>query len=606
MIYQSTTMCLILLGFLWSQSSNRLHAQTPPRKLAFIVGVSEYSKDGLTDLTYAHKDANDLATELASHGFEVTKLIGDQAGHKSVRSSLDQFVKLAGQLSKKDVVLVSFSGHGVQKTVKQDSALAEIPFFCVYDTMVNDPATMISLNSVVEKLKEKSGCSSNLLIVDACRNNPDKGARTLDGSTVRELPTKISMLFSSSPGQKSFESEKVKQGIFTHVLLKGLRGDAANSRGQIQWGSLAAYVAEEVPLMVGELLEDQSVKQVPNLVSNMVRSPILVRKGGYTRLSPSGLRAPFSTREASVTQSSWAAHLNTESITRAKNGHQMVLIPPGEFQMGNDEPIEQIIDGFSFLKGVDKAWFDDAPPHRVEITQPFWMSSTEVTVGQFRSFVQATGYKTEAERDGKGGEGYDSRKHDNVGDPKYTWKNTGFDQTDRHPVVNVSWNDAMQYSRWLSQETGDKYGLPTEAQWEYACRAGTRSRFHFGNEPNELVQWENSWDTSTKQQFPQKNNQLAGIDEAVFSAPVGQTSVNPFGLHDLHGNVSEWCNDIYDPNYYKISPAKDPQGPERGDSRVLRGGSWGNIAVNCRAASRYVSIPAFRSNQIGFRVVLNR
>jgi len=341
-----------------------LQAQTQPRKLAFIVGVSEYNKNGLTDLMYAHKDANDLANELASHGFEVTKLIGNQAHHKAVRSSLDKFVKTTSQLGKQDVALVSFSGHGVQKTVKQDGGLAEIPFFCVYDTMVNDPATMISLNSVVEKLREKSGCSSNLLIVDACRNNPDKGARTLDGSTVKELTTKISMLFSSSPGQRSYESTKVKQGIFTHVLLKGLRGDAANSRGQIQWGSLAAYVAEEVPLMAGELLEDPSIKQVPNLVSNMVLSPILVRKAGSTGLRLPVLRAPFSSHEASVAQAKWAAHLNTESVTQTKNGHQMVLIPPGEFKMGNEESVEKITTEFSFLKGIDKTWFNDAPCRR--------------------------------------------------------------------------------------------------------------------------------------------------------------------------------------------------------------------------------------------------
>ena len=584
-------------------SGHWLHAQAPPRKLAFVVGVSKYNKDGLTNLRYAHKDANDLASELASHGFEVTKLIGDQAGHEAVRSSLDQFVKTTGQLGKQDIVFVSFSGHGVQKLVKQNGSLAEIPFFCVCDTLVNDPATMISLNDVVEILKEKSGCSSNLLIVDACRNNPDKGARTLDGSTVRELPTKISMLFSSSPGQKSFESEKVKQGIFTHVLLKGLRGDAANSRGQIQWASLAAYVAEEVPLMVGELVGDANVKQVPNLVSNMVLSPVLVRKDGSTRL-PLSLQTPFSSRDASVAQSSWAAHLKTELIVQAKNGHQMVLIPPGEFGMGNEESVEKIIAGFSFLQGIDKNWFNDAPAHRVELTQPFWLSSTEVTVGQFRSFVQKTGYKTEAERDGKGGEGYDPSQHDVVGDPKYTWKSTGFDQTDRHPVVNVSWNDAMEYCYWLSQETGDNYGLPTEAQWEYACRAGTQSRYHFGDDPSALVQSANSWDASTKQHFPHKNNQLGENDGAVFSAVVGRMSANSFGLHDLHGNVVEWCSDKYDQNYYQLSPTKDPAGPDRGSSRVLRGGSWNNIAVNCRSASRYVSIPSFRSNHIGFRVVL--
>ena len=252
-----------------------------PRKIAFIVGVSEYQKDGLANLKYAHKDANDLSAELSLHGFEVTKLIGSAAKHKDVRKQLQQFITKAAELGKQDVVLVSFSGHGVQKMVAKDGRQNETPFFCVYDTMVTKPATMISLNDVLEELKETSGCSNNLLIVDACRNNPDKGARTLDGSTVKELPTKISMLFSSSPGQKSFESEKVNQGIFTHVLLKGLRGDASNSRGQVKWASLATYVLEEVPLHTADLLGDSSIQQRPNLVGNFVRSPVLREPNKY-------------------------------------------------------------------------------------------------------------------------------------------------------------------------------------------------------------------------------------------------------------------------------------------------------------------------------------
>ena len=214
---------LVSIGLLILPVQRSLNAspQDSPRKIAFVVGVSEYHKDGLTNLKYAHKDANDLAAELEKHEFEVTKLIGDDATYKNVQSELNRFIRTTTELRKEDVVLVSFSGHGVQKFVEQDEQLIEVPFFCVCDTLVNDPGTMISLNEVLRQLKLKSGCSSNLMIVDACRNNPDKGARTLDGSTVKELPTKISMLFSSSPGQKSFESEKVKQGVFTHVLLQG-------------------------------------------------------------------------------------------------------------------------------------------------------------------------------------------------------------------------------------------------------------------------------------------------------------------------------------------------------------------------------------------------
>ena len=138
--------CLTVL-----QSCSLLHAQQP-RKIAFIVGVSEYQKDGLTNLKYAHKDANDLAAELSKSGFKVTKLIGPDAKHKSIRARLQQFVAAASELGKNDVVLVSLSGHGVQKMVSSGDRKQEVPFYCAWDTLVTTPHTMISLNWILSEL----------------------------------------------------------------------------------------------------------------------------------------------------------------------------------------------------------------------------------------------------------------------------------------------------------------------------------------------------------------------------------------------------------------------------------------------------------------------
>lgn len=250
-------------------------AQGQTRKLAFVVGVSEYQKTGLTNLKYAHKDATELSDELAKHGFEVARFIGKDARTDKVRKALTAFIKITSGLNKNDIVLVSFSGHGVQKMVSQNNRLVEAPFICLYDTLVSKPETMISLNSVIEELTDNSGCNSNLLLIDACRNNPDKGARTLDGGTVKELPTKISLLFSSAPGQKSYESEKAEQGVFTHVLLKGLRGEAKDRRGKIGWLQLASYIESEIPYAVEELMESKDVQQRVNLVGNITSSALI-------------------------------------------------------------------------------------------------------------------------------------------------------------------------------------------------------------------------------------------------------------------------------------------------------------------------------------------
>lgn len=253
-----------------------------PKKIAFVVGVSKYHKDGLHDLMFADQDAIDLASELSKQGFAVTKLIGSQAEKATVDSRWKQFLAECQSLGKQDVVLVSFSGHGVQKEVTVPDgklqAKSETPFFCVYDSQKTNINSMINLNSILTDLEEQSGSSSNLVLIDACRDNPDKGSKTLDGSTVRQLPTKISILFSSSPGMRSYESEELKHGVFTYVLLAAIRGDVRNSRGEADWLRLAAHVVNEVPIVAARSLHDPNIVQRPNLISNLETSPVIASR----------------------------------------------------------------------------------------------------------------------------------------------------------------------------------------------------------------------------------------------------------------------------------------------------------------------------------------
>ena len=142
-----------------------------------------------------------------------------------------------------------------------------------------------------------------------------------------------------------------------------------------------------------------------------------------------------------------------------------------------------------WLKQSSDGWYkerllSEGPQHEVEITQPFYMGQTDVTVGQFRQFVKATGYKTQAEREG--GAVAVSRMENSKMDANTNWLNPGFDQTDDHPVVCVSWNDAVEFCNWLSKQEGKTYRLPTEAEWEYSCRAGSKGRWSFGDDEGEL------------------------------------------------------------------------------------------------------------------------
>jgi formylglycine-generating enzyme required for sulfatase activity len=267
-------------------------------------------------------------------------------------------------------------------------------------------------------------------------------------------------------------------------------------------------------------------------------------------------------------------------------GMRLNLIPAGEFVMGSSDSDKDARD-------------DEKPQHRVRITQPFYLGVHPITRGQFRRFVEATRYQTEAAKDGKGGYGWDEEDLEWVRDPKLTWQTPGIDQTDDHPVVRVSWNDASAFCDWLSQQEGQKYRLPTEAEWEYACRAGTTKRFSFGDRARALDQyaWYSNNSILQEQQVGEGIILMPGGTH-----PVGEKKSNAFGLNDMHGNVWEWCSDWYDEDYYEQSPAADPRGPGRAAYRVFRGGSWEDVAEDARSACREWRIPEVRGNTLGFRL----
>jgi len=285
---------------------------------------------------------------------------------------------------------------------------------------------------------------------------------------------------------------------------------------------------------------------------------------------------------------------------------KLVLIPPGEFLMGAAE-------------SDDLARKHEQPSHRVRITRPFYMGACEVTVGQFRAFVKATGYKTAAETDKRGTSGYNAKTRAfEYGSPKYSWRNTGYPQRDKHPVVNVNWHDAQAFCKWVGTNEGRQYRLPTEAEWEYACRAGGRTRFTNGDAVNGLKSVANGcdralrmkWDTSTIRKYgldPKTIRFFPWNDGHAFTAPVGSFKPNAFGLYDMLGNAGEFCSDWYDADYYRTSPAADPRGPlKEAKGHVVRGGTFLNDAKLVRVTSRVECPEKYRNYVIGFRVVLEK
>jgi len=345
------------------------------------------------------------------------------------------------------------------------------------------------------------------------------------------------------------------------------------------------------------------------------------------------LVAPFTQEDARRAQNELSRSLGSPVEITNSIGMKLALIPPGEFLMGSSkEEVDGVLKAFPEVEGQ---WFDnESPKHRVRITKPFYLGVYEITVGQFRRFVEESGYKAEAERDGEGGWGWNEVLGRLERDPKYSWRDPGFAQMDDHPVVNVHWKDAVRFCNWLGhkeglqpcyESTGEKdtfrdlegegqefdawrlvadangYRLPTEAEWEYACRSGTTTWYSFGDDCEGLARVGNVPDAALKEKMSGRRWTIQARDGYVFTSPVGQFQANTFGLYDMHGNVCEWCADRYE--NYTSSAVDDPQGPSEGVGRAFRGGSWNDAAWSCRAADRSRFEPRWRWDDLGFRVV---
>lgn len=542
------------------------------QKWAVLIGVDDYAE--VRKLKYCGADMRALRDRFITSGFskEQVFLLHDQAKetkYRPVKVNIERQLDLVLKLVEKDdLVVVAFSGHGVHLDGKS--------YLCPTEARLDDPKSLVSLDKVYEALN-KCPASLKVLLVDACRNDPRRGGEKsltpTEGtkqfaSALERPPQGILLLTSCAPGQISMEEEEFGHGVFMHYMLEGLEGKAdVDNNDKVSLVELYKYVNRHTKTYVARKFNGH---QTPAL------------KGDIHD-------------DFDIAQSLGPAKRITNSI-----GMKLVLIPAGEFMMGSSESAETLAKALGDTKPED--FKGEYPLHRVKITKPFYLGAHEVTLGQFLKFYHAANYKTEAERNGKGGVGYAGDKEKPFEQkPQFVAWNTGFPQTNDHPVVNVSWNDAVAFCKWLSRKEGKNYHLPTEAQWEYACRAGTTTRYYYGDDLAGIVRVGNVADATAKGMFSEWKA-VSGSDGYLFTAPVGRFRSNEFGLCDMHGNVWEWCADWWNKGYYSTSPPNDPQGPTYGTNRVFRGGSWGYNPRSNRSADRNGGLPDYLVSDIGFRV----
>lgn len=260
---------------------------------------------------------------------------------------------------------------------------------------------------------------------------------------------------------------------------------------------------------------------------------------------------------------------------------EMVVIPSGTFNMGSPNSEKGRGD-------------DEGPVHSVNVAT-FALGKTEITRGQFAEFVNKSGYITGDKcwtlEEGK----YEERTRN--------WRELGYPQDDKQPVAGINWNDAQAYAEWMSHETGKKYRLPTEAEWEYAARGNTGTARYWGDNPDEACEYANGADKTAQAQIHGATSWSIHrcTDGFAYTAPVGSFKANAYGLNDMLGNVWEWTDDSYHDGY-NGAPTDGSTWQGDGKNRVLRGGSWNNAPSNLRAAIRYASNPDLRFSSFGFRL----
>ena len=571
-------------------------------RVALVIGVNSYRQlPENHQLTSPVNDAKDVAAALAGLGYTlITGAAVTEADREGITTATEAFASAARGA---EAAVFYFSGHGIQ--VGEDNYLlpADTPRLTGYSVLKN--RAVLLRDSVMTALEE-AAVPNKVIILDCCRDNPfsaqlesalsqvGKSLRTKSVGEITGYGPGFYLAFATSPGQRADDGNGARNSPFTEALLKAVPSSAG----------------KDIDFFFRDVKTHLSAEQVSWTNHSLKETFSLAPGGGMVPGAPTTPQPPTDPFAGTFAGQSW----------ENSKGTAFRWCPAGEFWMGSSEAEKK-----AFARdGVDTS---DETQHKVKLTQGFWLSQNEVTQGEWTA-IMGTTLKDQAQKMLQDDTLYTiSGKQTTIRDFKGAKRD---DDPNNHiaiespsiPIYYVSWDDTVEYCRKLTDKeraagkipTGWRYALPTEAQWEYACRASTESTLYSGdmnilgklNAPAlDSIAWYGGnssegysgrgWDTKSwaEKQYP---GGTAGPRR------VGQKKANPWGLHDMIGNVHEWCADWYATDI--TSSLTDPTGPTSGVRRVVRGGSWGNNAARCRAAVRDNVVPGDRDFSLGFRPAL--
>ena len=608
--------------------------------VAVIVGNKEYADDRVPEVSYAHNDAEAFKRFVTGRlGFDADNVIDLRDATKSqletafgVKGNPEGLLWRYIDPSGGSDVVVFYSGHGVPGKAGRGYLLP----------VDSNPDTAELNGYPIDLLYENLGglpTRSTTVFLDACFSGGSPRGMLIRSASPVYVEADVSggadltVLTAASGAQLASWDEEARHGLFTEHLLAGLYGAAdADGDGQVTAREAKLHLDRTMTraarrefgrVQDAGLHGDESVVlsispadgwgSRPTLGPPPAAFTVLVEppeaRIRILNIGPpyhAGMELAAGSYQVEASAEGYVAKMETVSHGPAPTVHRMRLsraedrprgcawcpelveIPAGQFRMGD-------------LAGGGEA--NERPARLVRVPR-FALARYETTVRQFRRFVMATGYRTDAERDGENGcwtrEITTRNKREET--PGRSWRSLEYRIEEDQPVVCVSWNDARAYVGWLNEETGGGWRLPSEAEWEYAARAGSETLYHFGDDASRLCEYGNVADTTELPSGHHWANKAECADGAVYPTRVGRYRPNALGLHDIHGNVWEWTADCWNGSY-EGAPA-DGSAWESGDCsrRVLRGGSWDYEPRYLRSATRLRNSSADRSNYGGFRV----
>ena len=534
---------------------------------AVVIGVNQF--EAFDNLATTNDPVRMKDYLLNEAGFDSVRLItGKQVNLNKIRSIMqDEMPRLLGA---NDRFLFYWSGHGATEQGRNGKQFGYLP---VSNSRKDAFSTMLSMNDLAswdDRLRAKQ----TLYLLDACFSGLASYQVKNDGrkQTLEQIARPSRQILTAGlASEETLVIDRLGGSVFTTALLDGLRGEADTSAGRFAKDGIIS--GRELELYVKKRVASESAKSGWRKSITPLLSQLDHREGDFfffteqtAAQSPLVKEVPRPLESGVVAQSGGQKPAPVRPTPAPAQSRviepQMVNIPAGTFTMG-------CVEGRDDVEG---GCVDDEKPARQIRVSAFQMGKTEVTVAQYMACVQAGGCN--------------KPEWESANAPSYYAEMGGALRGANYPIVGVSWRDAQAYVRWLSQQTGKRYRLPSEAEWEYAARAGSNAAY--------------SWGSSTGKNRANCYSDRCG-DSYKYTAPVASYAANSYGLHDMHGNVWEWVADCYvrydstAVHSYAVDTANCSQ-------RVFRGGSWDLIPQSLRSAARNYIEPSYRDYSVGFRV----